>query len=39
MRAPLAQQRLFLGREHFILTGRRGERDFFQELLGGHASV
>jgi len=39
MRAPLAQQRLFLGREHFILTGRCGERDFFQELLGGHASV
>jgi N-acetylglucosamine malate deacetylase 2 len=39
MRAPLAQQTLFLGREHFILTVRRGERDFFQELLRDHASV
>lgn len=38
-RAPLAQQRLFLGREHFILTGRRSGGDFFQELLRNHASV
>lgn len=33
--APLEQQRLFLGTEHFVRAAGRGGRDFFQALAKG----
>lgn len=32
IRSPLERQRLFLGKEYFVLAGRRSGRDFFAEL-------